>query len=191
MRRRGLLAFAGLTWARPALLRAEEAGEQALWADLRGGGFVLLMRHAQTEPGTGDPPSFRLDDCATQRNLDERGRAQARAWRGRFQERRVRMGRIYTSAWCRCRETAELIGGAPIELLPALNSFFEARERREEQTTQLADFIQAWAGPDNLLLVTHQVNITALTDAVPRSAQLVVLSPAAPRAAHGLLMPRT
>jgi hypothetical protein len=103
----------------------------------------------------------------------------------------VRLGRIYTSAWCRCRETAELIGGAPIEPLPALDSFFEARERRHEQTTQLADFIQTWASPDNLLLVTHQVNITALTDAVPRSAQLVVLSPAAPRAARGLLMPWT
>ena len=72
--RRDLMTFLCLA-ALPRTVRAQAAGEEALWARLRAGGAALLMRHAQTEPGTGDPPGFRLDECGTQRNLDARGRA--------------------------------------------------------------------------------------------------------------------
>ena len=54
------------------------ADEAAAWAALREGGHIILMRHA-TAPGVGDPPNFRLGDCATQRLLSEAGRRQAKA----------------------------------------------------------------------------------------------------------------
>ena len=97
---------------------------------LREGGFVLLLRHAQTVPGTGDPPGFTLDDCATQRNLSDEGREQARRIGARLRKERVPVGRVLTSAWCRCRETARLLELGPVEHLQPLDSFFEQRSQR-------------------------------------------------------------
>ncbi|MFZ1431468.1 MAG: histidine phosphatase family protein [Geminicoccaceae bacterium] len=173
--RRDLVTFLCLA-AVPRTVRAQAAGEEALWARLRAGGVALLMRHAQTEPGTGDPPGFRLDDCGTQRNLDARGRAQARAWGAALRQHRVAIAGVYTSAWCRCRETASLMEVGEVVHLPALDSFFEARDRREAQTQALETFIAGWQAPGTLLLVTHQVNVTALTGLGVRSGEAVILA---------------
>ena len=143
------------------------------------GGLCLLLRHAHTEPGTGDPPGFRLDDCATQRNLDAVGRSQARAIGERLKQLRVPVGRVWSSAWCRCRETAELIGYGPVQHYPPLDSFFEDRSRADQQRTDMLAFIWDWRGPGNALLVTHQVNITAVAQVLPRSGEIVVMTPAA------------
>lgn len=171
MRRRDLLLplALGLVVARPAL--ADE-----LWDRLRAGGLVLLMRHAQTVPGTGDPPGFRLGDCSTQRNLGEPGRAQARAIGARLRAERVPVGAVRTSAWCRCRETAELLELGPVEHLQPLDSFFEDRSQRERQREGIIAFIEAWRGPGNAVLVTHQVNVTAVADVFPRSGEIVVVT---------------
>ena len=171
MRRRELLLplALGLVVARPAL--ADE-----FWDRLRAGGLVLLMRHAQTVPGTGDPPGFRLGDCSTQRNLGEPGRAQARAIGARLRAERVPVGAVRTSAWCRCRETAELLELGPVEHLQPLDSFFEDRSQRERQREGIIAFIEAWRGPGNAVLVTHQVNVTAVADVFPRSGEIVVLT---------------
>jgi phosphohistidine phosphatase SixA len=170
MRRRELfhLTAAGLVVRRPALA-------DALTERLRAGGLVLLMRHARTEPGTGDPPGFRHDDCATQRNLDAAGRAQARAIGERLRALRVPVGRVLSSRWCRCRETAELLGLGPVELFPPLDSFFEDRGRRDEQRAGILGFVRSWRGPGNAVLVTHQVNVTAVADVYPRPGEIVVL----------------
>src|SRR3712207_523458 len=104
MRRRPFLLLAAACLV-PRGARADELLDR-----LRRGGLVMLMRHARTEPGTGDPPGFRHDDCSTQRNLDATGRAQARAIGERLRAERVPLGRVLTSRWCRCRETAELLG---------------------------------------------------------------------------------
>ncbi len=159
--------------ARPAA-----AAPADLFERLRGGGLVLLLRHARTEPGTGDPPNFRLGDCSTQRNLDEAGRAQARAIGARLRAERIPVGRVLTSAWCRCRETAELMAVGPVEAAEAINSFFEERSRRDEQTRAARALAAAWGGPGNLVLVTHQVNVTALTGVFPASGEAVVATPA-------------
>jgi phosphohistidine phosphatase SixA len=171
MQRRALLH---LTAA--CLLVRRRAIADELTGRLRAGGLVLLMRHARTEPGTGDPPGFCHDDCSTQRNLDAAGRAQARAIGERLRALRVPVGRVLSSRWCRCRETAELLGVGPVDHLAPLDSFFEDRARREEQRAGMLGFIRAWRGPGNAVLVTHQVNVTAVADVYPRSGEIVVLT---------------
>lgn len=126
-------------------------------------GHVLLLRHAYA-PGIGDPPGFRLDDCASQRNLDASGRTQATAIGDWLRVQGVRQARVYSSQWCRCQETAQLLGLGPVTPLPALNSFFGQPQARDGTLQALRDFLarQSADGP-LLVLVTHQVNISAVT----------------------------
>jgi phosphohistidine phosphatase SixA len=157
------------------LLAAPVAADEAAFSALREPGAVAVMRHALA-PGTGDPAHFRLDDCATQRNLDARGRAQARATGEALRAAGIEVDRVLTSAWCRCRETAELLALAPVEVLPALNSFFQDRSTRDAQTTALRAFLDALAPEERVLLVTHQVNISALAGRGTRSGEVLVLA---------------
>jgi phosphohistidine phosphatase SixA len=182
MRRRDLLPPLAFS-----LLVGRPAPAADLFDLLRSGGRVLLMRHAQTVPGTGDPPGFRLDDCSTQRNLGEPGRAQARAIGERLRAERVPVGAVRTSAWCRCRETAALLGLGPVEHLQPLDSFFEDRSRRERHREGMIAFIAAWRGPGNAVLVTHQVNVTAVADVFPRSGEIVAVTAEAEPAVLGRL----
>lgn len=144
-------------------------------ASLRVPGAILLMRHALA-PGTGDPSRFELEDCSTQRNLDARGRAQARAVGAAIRAADIRIDRVWTSQWCRCRETADLLGlGDPVEQ-PMLNSFFRDRSVGPARTEELRRALAALPRLDRPVLVTHQVNITALTGVVPRSGEIVAIS---------------
>ena len=150
-------------------LRSEEAG---LWRMLAKSEVFAIMRHA-IAPGTGDPAAFRLDDCATQRNLSEEGRAQARRAGELFRQNGVTVAAVFSSQWCRCRETAELLKLGPVLDLVALNSFFGKYERRPHQTCDLKD----WLGnlPDDRphVLVTHQVNISALLGRGARTGEII------------------
>jgi broad specificity phosphatase PhoE len=146
----------------------------ALWDLLRQGGLVVLMRHA-VAPGFGDPPHFRLDDCSTQRNLSEAGRRQARLLGESFRRQKIPIEKVYASQWCRCKETAQIAFGA-FQEHPALNSFFEQPGLRAAQTEALTGLIlKDRPSSGNLVLVTHQVNITALTSIVPAEGDLVVV----------------
>jgi len=128
-------------------------------------GRVLMLRHAQA-PGVGDPPGFRLDDCATQRNLDDSGRRQARALGNRLANAGVAAARVYSSQWCRCLETARLLQLGPVTGLPALNSFFERSQDRDATIAALRSFLASLPadGPP-VVLVTHQFTINAFTSA--------------------------
>lgn len=133
-------------------------------------GAVLLLRHAATDPGVGDPPGFVLRQCATQRNLSAEGRADARAIGQALAERGWMPRAIRSSRWCRCLDTAQGIAAglgasAPrIEAWPALDSFFDDRSREPAQTALLAARRRELARADGFeLWVTHQVNISALT----------------------------
>src|SRR5206468_1235478 len=86
-------------------------GDETLWTLLRDGGHVILLRHAATDRTFGDPPGFRLDDCSTQRNLIDEGRAQAKRLGAALRARAVPVGRVLSSQWCRCLETARLAFG--------------------------------------------------------------------------------
>ncbi len=154
---------------------AARASEESagLWARLSDGSHFALMRHALA-PGTGDPADFALGDCSTQRNLDGAGRAQAERTGAAFRANGIERAEVRTSQWCRCRETAELLALGPVEALPSLNSFFRERARREPQTEATLAFLRQRTADAPLVLVTHQVNITALTDIFPRSGEIIV-----------------
>jgi broad specificity phosphatase PhoE len=154
------------------------AEERDLWARLRKGGLAILMRHGATEPGLGDPPGFRLDDCATQRNLSEAGRAQARRVGERFRAERVPIAKVYTSPWCRCRETARLAFGMAEDWEP-LSSIFDRAQDEPQFTERVKKRIaQAARRKDgNVVMVTHNVNIAAISGASVVEAEVVVMRP--------------
>lgn len=149
-------------------------GEAALWRSLQSGGHFVLLRHA-IAPGVGDPPQFALGRCETQRNLSDEGRKQAEKIGARFRASGIRAARVFSSQWCRCLETAELLALGPVRELSALNSFFEHLEREAAQTQRLKDWIAGQDLARPLVLVTHQVNITALTGVYPGSGELVIV----------------
>jgi phosphohistidine phosphatase SixA len=148
-----------------------------LLSALKSGGHVLLLRHAQTTPGVGDPPNFKLDDCGTQRNLSDEGRAQAKRIGEALRTSGIRFARTLTSQWCRCRDTATLISDAAdrVEAFPALNSFFDNRMDEPKQTAAVKAKAKTLRRSETWLLVTHQVNITSLTGVVPSMGEGVVV----------------
>lgn len=151
---------------------------EALWAQLKQPGdtfYAVLMRHALA-PGTGDPANFQLEDCATQRNLSDEGRSQAEQIGQAFRDRGVAVQAVLSSQWCRCLETAELMGVGAVEPYPPLNSFFRDRSLADAQTTAVKQYLLSRAqSPGVTVMVTHQVNITDLTGIVPQSGEAVVL----------------
>ena len=166
------LLFAFLFFATPSMSQADEA----VWRALKQDGHVLLMRHALA-PGVGDPPGFRIEDCATQRNLSGEGRRQAASFGAELRRRGIAVGRVMASGWCRAKDTATLLEVSQVAIEPALNSLFGRSEAREAQTGALRRIIAEWRGPGTLVLVTHQVNITALTGLSAASGEAVVLKP--------------
>jgi phosphohistidine phosphatase SixA len=148
--------------------------EDDIWPALRSGEHVVLLRHALA-PGTGDPAEFDVNDCATQRNLSKSGREQARRIGDLFRANGIDSAHIYSSQWCRCLETARLLGLGQVNELPIINSFFQAFHREEQQTRQLRQWLDQQDLSQPLVLVTHQVNITAMTGVFPASGELVVL----------------
>lgn len=172
--RRAFLAAALAFLAAPAV-----ADEGAAWAALRAGGHVALIRHASTEPGLGDPPGYRLDDCTTQRNLSAAGRAEAKRLGDRLRGEGVQVEKVYTSPWCRCRDTAiEAFGRA--EDWDALASFFDDRSRESRLTERVKNRIGAYSTKrpkGTVVMVTHHVNIQALTGIAVGTGDAVVVRP--------------
>lgn len=169
LRRRALLALA--TAGLATRLQAASADAETR---LRAGGCVLLLRHAQTVPGIGDPPEFQLGRCETQRNLSDAGRAQAQRI-GRWLGTRQLVPRaVRSSAWCRCTDTAQLALGTH-EVWPALNSTFGDRLDQPDASTTLRTALQRLPARQFEVWVTHQVNITALTREVPAMGEGLVV----------------
>jgi len=171
--RRALLAALSLAIFAP-MLGSPAAGSEAGFAALRQGGHVALIRHALA-PGTGDPADFTPGACDTQRNLSDEGREQARRIGDLFRKNGIPQARIFTSAWCRSRETAELLRLGPVTALEPLDSFFRRRSEGERQTRALASWIAEQDALPPIVLVTHQVNITALTGVFPGSGEIVIV----------------
>lgn len=126
---------------------------------LKTGGHILMIRHALA-PGNGDPPNFKIGDCATQRNLDDTGRDQARSIGVWLRNNGVTSARVYSSQWCRCIETARLLNLGPVQELGALNSYYERVQDREPNLRALNDFISQQPVKGGLIiLVSHFVTI--------------------------------
>ena len=154
-----------------------EADEARL---LRTGACVVMLRHAQTDPGVGDPPEFDLAQCRTQRNLSEQGRAQARRIGQWFTARQLKPRAVQSSPWCRCKDTADLAFGRHT-VLPALSSTFGSNSSSKAQPgqTQALRALLAAVPPGQFdVWVTHQVNITALTGDNPAMGDAIILSSA-------------
>lgn len=148
--------------------------QDELRALLQTPGVHAIMRHALA-PGNGDPAHFDVNDCGTQRNLDDRGRAQSRAIGKALGGLGARFDTILTSQWCRCKDTAALLNlGTPVEA-PMLNSFYEDRSTAAEQTRALGDHLSALPEDQRVMYVTHQVNITALTGQSVSSGEVFLI----------------
>lgn len=156
---------------------------------LRAGGCVLMLRHAQTEAGIGDPPNFQLGQCSTQRNLSDEGRAQSKRIGQWFDERKLAAGSVQSSAWCRCKETAMLAFGR-YDLLPALNSTFDSRSDQAAQTEALRKRLKGIRAGQFEVWVTHQINISAFTGEGPAMGEAFVVKPGT-GASPGRVLART
>ncbi len=158
--RRSLLGAGAGALLLPRAVPAQPADPVA--GVIRAGGCVVLIRHAQTVAGVGDPEGFRVDLCSTQRNLSEEGRAQARRIGQWFVAQGLKPRAVQSSAWCRCKDTADLAFGRHV-VWPALNSFFDRRDSQAAQTAQLRSALARIPAGQFEVWVTHQVNMTALT----------------------------
>jgi len=169
-------AYQKIVWVTLAMILSSGAvSSPVLATDLSG--KVVFMRHALA-PGNGDPNHFDLDSCATQRNLDEEGRQQAKRIGEKLRDREVRFAAIYSSEWCRCRETAELLNMGEVTPLRALNSFYEHHFSRDELLPALEEMLfDVESGDVPILMVTHFVTISAVTGKAVSSGDLVVYDP--------------
>ena len=126
-------------------------------------GNVLLIRHALA-PGFGDPQNFDLNDCSTQRNLDGEGREQAFIIGEKIKAARIKFSKIYSSQWCRCLETAKNMYLGEITVEPGLNSFFQGIVPKDKTLDRLRKRLESVEAKQELvLMITHQVTITAVT----------------------------
>jgi phosphohistidine phosphatase SixA len=170
----GWLVLATLAlWLLTASVAAADESRDA-WAALVNGGHVALIRHGNAPPGYGgDPPGFKIDDCATQRNLDEKGRAQARALGETFRQRGVRAEKVLSSPWCRCLETARLMALGPVDGTWTAAASGQSRDR----LAALRELLASWRGPGALVVVTHALTVQALVGIMPGQAETVVVRP--------------
>jgi phosphohistidine phosphatase SixA len=149
---------------------ATEAG----WALLREGGHVVLLRHA-ISGGGAEPANFDIDKCATQRNLSERGKQQARKIGALFATRAAPIERVLSSRWCRCLDTARLAFEADPEPFEPLDPPKADEAEKAVQLKAIVDLIAGFAGSDNMVMVTHAEDIQALTGISPREGEAVIV----------------
>ena len=151
------------------------ADEAAAWAALRAGGHVALMRHTDAPGGTGDPPGFKIEDCATQRNLSDKGRDDAAQIGTRLKAEGIAFEKILSSPWCRCMDTARLMDLGAVEPAPTFSNVVVLRDQTETLTEGARTLIAGWQGAGTLLVVTHGANIRALTGISPTTGEIVVV----------------
>ena len=144
------------------------------WQPAKEGNKIILIRHS-IAPGSGDPPNFKINDCKTQRNLSDSGRVQSQKIGNFFKKNKISIGKVYSSEWCRCKETAS-IAFKEYETKNFLNSFFSAKfaSNRKKQVIDFDKFISTWDKDQNLVFVTHYVVISEILNYAPSSGEIVV-----------------
>ena len=159
----GMTAIAGAALAQDA---------DAVWAALRTPGAVIVLRHSYA-PGGFDPPGARLDDCSTQRNLDDNGRAQARRIGEAFREHGISVGKVLSSPRCRCLDTGRLAFGQAQPWTPLQGALSDS-ELRRRLVSEIRDAIAAHRDGPPLVLVTHGSVVSDLAGLNVRMGELVV-----------------
>lgn len=174
--RRRQLGLAGLALALPsAYTQPLDPPGAAFARQLRAGGCALLIRHALTEPGIGDPPGFTLDNCSSQRQISPAGRLQARRMGRWFADQGLRPSAVRSSLWCRCRDTADEAFGTH-QPWPALNSSFAQPQSQPALTEQLRQALSLLQVGRFEVWITHQVNMSALTGAYPAMGEGLIVN---------------
>ena len=145
-----------------------------LLKQLTEGGKLIFIRHAYA-PGSGDPNNFNLNDCSTQRNLSDRGRKQAEHIGIIFRENKIEIDEVYSSEWCRCKETAE-IAFTNFTTKNFLNSFYSSNyaKNKTKQIKDLMKFVKKNNFEKNIIFVTHYVLISEVLDYAPSSGEIIV-----------------
>ena len=148
--------------------------KQTIIEELKEGGKLIFIRHAYA-PGGGDPINFNIKDCNTQRNLNNSGRDQAKRTGVFFKKNDIPIKKVYTSEWCRCKETAS-IAFNEFETISFLNSFFSSKfaHNKDSQMSNLNEFIKNWDSNKNLIFITHYVVISEALDYAPSSGEIVI-----------------
>jgi phosphohistidine phosphatase SixA len=141
---------------------------------LKEGKKIIFMRHALA-PGTADPKNFNINDCSTQRNLNEEGRSQSKRIGIFFKNKNIKIDKVLSSEWCRCKDTANIAFGN-FQTFSALNSFYEARfaKNKSKQIKELKNFLNNWEGDSNLIIVTHFVVISELLNKGTSSGEMIL-----------------
>ena len=142
--------------------------------ELKKGGNLIFIRHAYA-PGGGDPNNFNINDCKTQRNLSNKGREQAKKIGSFFKDNNIPIDQIYSSEWCRCKETA-LIAFNEFETKNFLNSFFNSKftQNKNSQIKSFKKFIKSWDGKKNLIFITHYVFISEILNYASSSGEIII-----------------
>ena len=143
-------------------------------SELKKGGKLIFIRHAYA-PGGGDPENFDINNCATQRNLNDSGRIQSKKIGDFFKKNNIPLGKVFSSEWCRCKDTA-LIAFKNFETKKFLNSFYSEKfaKNKDSQIIDLKNFIIDWDGIQNLVFVTHYVVISQILNYSSSSGEIVV-----------------
>lgn len=183
MDRRALLFGSGL-WALGSAASSNTPGTDLL-ALVRQDG-VLLIRHASTEAGLGDPPGFTLGVCSTQRNLSEAGRVESLAIGAWFRRHRLQAQAVLSSQWCRCQDTARLAFGLQGDW-PALNSTFAGQGQHDQQLRLLRERLRRLPEGTLEVWVTHQVIMTGLTGAYPAMGEGFLVNASGTLRARGMM----
>ena len=141
---------------------------------LEKGGKLIFIRHAYA-PGSGDPDNFNLNDCSTQRNLSKEGQRQAEYIGEFFRNNKVKIDKVLSSEWCRCKETAK-IAFKNFSTNSFLNSFYGSKfaKNKDKQVKALKEYIKKFKSDKNLVLVTHYVLISEILNYGPSSGEIVV-----------------
>ena len=158
-----------------SLLLFNTQANEVNWKPTQGGNKIILIRHALA-PGGGDPIGFKVNDCKTQRNLNQTGIEQSKKIGKLFKKNNVLIDQVLSSQWCRCKDTARY-AFKKFKEFSALNSTFQSPYDKNEskQLKQIKNFVNKWDGKGkNLILVTHYSIITAITNAAPSSGEIVV-----------------
>ena len=145
------------------------------WKPAQEGDKIIMIRHALA-PGTGDPNEFKINDCSTQRNLDEIGISQSKKIGKLFKEKKIKIDQVLSSQWCRCKDTARYAFKNFREFSPLNSTFSPPFDKNEKkQIKELKNFAKQWdGGGGNLILVTHYVVILAMTGKALSSGDLVI-----------------
>ena len=156
----------------PTLVKADS--KKNIIENLKVGGKLIFIRHAYA-PGGGDPENFNIYDCSTQRNLSESGRIQSKKIGNFFTENKIKIENVYSSEWCRCKETASL-AFENFNTKSFLNSFFSSKfaQNKNSQMKDFQKFLLDWDEKTNLIFVTHYVVISEILDYPSSSGEIVI-----------------